>query len=206
MKTNGNKMTERVEALETRVMGELEQVNKKLLEQDGVLSKLATPITHTQPSEPKWTEVVRRPKGVTASRRVDMPAVNATAEKRSGSGNVKRSMKSSRARPLFKMVTQNEENFPELLKTIRRTINSAVTRDAIANMCKTINGKLLVEINGRADAAETVREDVRSLCPTAKVRRMTDESPNESVTWTTRQRAKRCWAQSSPRLAIVPLA
>lgn len=74
---------------------------------------------------------------MTASRRVDMPAVDATAGKRSGSRNVNRSMKSSRTRPLFKMVTQNKENFPELLKTIRRTINPAVTRDGIANMYKT---------------------------------------------------------------------
>lgn len=88
--------------------------------------------------------------------------------------------KPPRARPLAIIVTKNEENFPQLLKTIRQTVNPAVTGNAITKMCKTTNGKLLVEINGGAGGAETVREEVRrSLDPTAKVWRMTDESPIE---------------------------
>lgn len=145
-----------------------------------VLTKLTRPGAHAQPDEPKWTEVVRRRKGKATVGRGKNPTVDADSEKRSSLANANRSMRPPRVRPLAIMVAKDKADFPELLKTVRRTVDPAVTGDAIAKMCKTASGKLLIEINGRNDAAETVRQEIaRSLGPTAKVRRMADESPIE---------------------------
>lgn len=66
-----------VEALETRVMGVLDHVNKKLTEQEEVLAKLA-PKSCEQPGDQKSTEVVKRPRGG-PSKRLTIAAENATA-------------------------------------------------------------------------------------------------------------------------------
>lgn len=123
---------DRGEAFEVNVMGVLGQVSEKLTEQDVVLSKLTRPVAHAQSDEPKWTEVERRHKGKVTARRGENSAVDVATEKRSGPGNANRSTKTPRARPLAIMVTKGEEGFPELLKTVRRTVDPAVTGDAIA--------------------------------------------------------------------------
>lgn len=172
--------SERVGAFEEKVMGVLGQVSGKLAEQDVVLAKLTGPGTHIQPDQPKWTEVVRRHKGKATTGRGENLTVDTDTEKRSGLTNANRPARPPRARPLAIMVARDEAGFPELLKTVRRTVDPAVTGNAIAKMRKTTSGKLLIEINGGNDAAETVRQEiVRSLGPTAKVRRMANESPIE---------------------------
>lgn len=49
----GNVTVECVEALETKVMGVVDHVNKKLSEQDDVLAKLAAPKAYEQPGSQK---------------------------------------------------------------------------------------------------------------------------------------------------------
>lgn len=78
------------------------------------------------------------------------------------------------------MVASEGQQFPELLKTIRKNVNPDATGDAIAKMRETQNGKLLIEINGGADSAETVRAEItRSMGPNTSVRLLEDKSPVE---------------------------
>lgn len=78
------------------------------------------------------------------------------------------------------MVAKDDENFPELIKTIRSKVNQNITGDSIAKMRMTASGNLLIEINGETEAAETVKNEVaRSLGAAAKVHRMADEAPIE---------------------------
>lgn len=124
-------------------------------------------------------EVVKRPRG-RLSKRPTTSAENAIAAKGAGVVGINWLSKLLRARPLAIMVTKNKKNFPKLLKTIRCKVNPTITGVSIAKMRKTTNGKLLIEINGGAEATEVVREEVaRSLGSVAKVRRMTDEAPIE---------------------------
>lgn len=118
VKAGVKKTAERVEAFEAKVLEALSQVTEELAEQDAVLSKLSKPVTHTQPDEPKWTEVLRRPKKVVAGRRTEAPVVDMADENQNGSGNGRRLTKHLRTRPLAIMVSKGEECFPELLKTV----------------------------------------------------------------------------------------
>lgn len=70
--------------------------------------------------------------------------------------------------------------FPELLRSVKRGVNSEVTGNSISKMRRTGKGELLIEIHGGADSAEVVRAEVtRSLGAGAKVRKMVDTSPIE---------------------------
>lgn len=74
-------------------------------------------------------------------------------------------------------MSKGAEEFPELLRTVRTSVNPAVTGDSIAKIRRTQQGNLLIEINGGAKAAEMVKQEVfRSLGPDARVRRMGDET------------------------------
>lgn len=89
--------------------------------------------------------------------------------------------KPPRARPLAVIVKTGEEQFPELLRAVRNKVDPAVTGTAIARMRKTLNGNLLIEINGGAESATTVKQEVeRSLGPEASVR-MTDNMTSIEV-------------------------
>lgn len=170
----GNVTTACVEALETRVMGVLDHVNKKLTKQDDVLAKLAAPKTCEQLEDYKWTEVVKRPRGG-SNKRLITPAGNAAPAIRPN-----KPPKTQRTRPLAVMVAKDDVNFLELIKSIRSKVDRSITGDSIAKMRKTTNGNLLIEINGGTDAAEAVKNEVaRTLGPAAKVRQMMDEAPIE---------------------------
>lgn len=90
------------------------------------------------------------------------------------------SKKLPRSRPPAIMVSRGAEEFPELLRTVRSSVNPTLRGDSIAKMRRTQQGNLLIEINGGAEAAETVRQEIsHSLGPDARVRRMGDESTVE---------------------------
>lgn len=91
-----------------------------------------------------------------------------------------RSVRPPRSRPLAIVVSKGGEEFPELLKTIRRTVDPKVTGNAITKMRRTGKNELLIEINGGTDSAENVRAEVeRSLGSDAKVRKLEETSPVE---------------------------
>lgn len=68
-----------------------------------------------------------------------------------------------------------DEQFPELLRSVRSKVDPAVTGTAITRMLQTQNGNLLIEVSGGADSAATVKQEVeRSLGLGAAVR-MTED-------------------------------
>lgn len=162
-----------VEAMEARVLGVLDHVNKKLAEQDEVLAKMVPLKTREQPELQGWTEVVKRTKGGVNKKPTTTPETTAIPKKNWQPNP-------PRERPLAIMVTKDDKNFPDLIKTIRNKVDQAVTGDSITKMRKTMGGNLLIEINGGVEAAEAVKNEVaRSLGPAAKVRRMMNEAPIE---------------------------
>lgn len=78
-----------------------------------------------------------------------------------------------RARPAALLVSKEGEDFPELLKTVRRRVDLGTTGNANARLRQTRTGDLLIEVSGGVDAAELIRKKVsRSLGPETKVRRL----------------------------------
>lgn len=87
----------------------------------------------------------------------------------------KGSTRTSRTRPLAVRVKRGDEDFPELLKSVRGCVDMTVTRTAIAKLKQAKSGGLLIEINRGAESAEVVKaEDERDLGPKATVRKMDD--------------------------------
>lgn len=179
LETLGNKMTYRVEVLELRVMGVLDQVNKKLIEQDGIVAELIISKVSAQPEEQKWTEVVKRPRSGT-NKQPKKPVEEAAAGNGDRAVKSIRLMKSLRARSLAIMISKEDEQFPELLKMVISSVNLKVTGNSNTRMRKTTKENLLIEINGGANEVEVVKEEVvRSLGQAAKVQRMVNEAPIE---------------------------
>lgn len=151
-----NKVAARVESLEKRVMRTLSIVQKRLAKQDITLAKLAAgptspPLTETVA---QWSEVVKRARG-------GPPKSSVNQEK---PVTLKPPAKITRARPLVVIVNRDSEQFPELLKVMRWTVNPETTGNKIKKMRQTKTGALLIEINGGVDSAEIVRAEVaRSL-------------------------------------------
>lgn len=158
----GTKIVDRVQALEDKVMDVLDQVADKLVVQDAVFSKLAKSTAPPPPPsvEQPWAEVVRRSRG-----RQTKPVVTPVA--RAGT------VKTPRARPLALTVKLAGEDFPALLKTVRRIVDPGVTGNSINRLKRANAGDLLVEINGGNDSAEMVRAELmHSLGPEARVRKL----------------------------------
>lgn len=134
----------------------------------------------------KWTDVVRKSRGLRTKKTGGTDSVRpVTADAaRPGIFPVDQPKKAPTkpvcSRPLAVMVSDDKEQFPELLSTIRRSVNPDVTGNSIARIRKTGTGKLLIEINGDAKAAESVKAEVeRSLGPMARVRKLEDTSAVE---------------------------
>lgn len=73
--------------------------------------------------------------------------------------------------PKYQM--RGEEQFPELLRTVRKNVDPVITGTTISKMRQTRTGELLIEINGEVESPMIVREEVeRSLEPNAKFRTM----------------------------------
>lgn len=168
------KTCDRVAASEERILGAIGAMCKRLDKQNAVIAKLATEANRVQsnmiPSAPpdidqQWTEVVKKPRKATQKPTVEVRPAGDT-----------RSMPTAQwARPLAVIVTKKDEQFPELLRTLRSKVNPAVTGTAISKMRQTKNGNLLIEINGGADSAKIVMKEVeRSIGSSDRVR-MTED-------------------------------
>lgn len=187
-------MTDRIEALESRAraMGVLDQVYRKLTEQNGVLAKLVAPKVHAQPEGQEWTDVVKRPTSGTRNQ-----LKRSILDVASGNGweAVKAiwSVKPPRTRPLAIMVTTKDDGqFLEVLKAVSSTVDPTVTGNSTAKMRKTSEGNLMIEINGGAEAAEVVRGEVVWFLGLAVIfGGWWIRSQSKSATWMTRSRVKR---------------
>lgn len=178
----GDKTTlHRVTVAETRILEALKAVNKRMDNHEEQFNKLASnnyrsPETQQPSDRPdvQWTEVVRRRKPNKIIEDNDIQGKPEYPTKMTKPG------KTARVRPMAIVVANEGQQFPELLKTIRKNVNPDVTGDAIMKMRETQNGKLLIEINGGAGPTETVRAEVaRSMGPKASVRVLEDKSPVE---------------------------
>lgn len=179
----GDKTTmDRVSVAEKKILEALDAVNRRMDIQEEQINKLAGRNNQSpeaqQPRdrpEEQWTEVVGRKKATTKiadSRNKQGKSEHQTKIAKPG--------KSTRVRPVAIVVANDGQQFPELLKAIRRNVDPDVTGDAIRKMRETQNGKLLIEVNGGTGPAETVRAEVaRSMGPNASVRILEDKSPVE---------------------------
>lgn len=159
-----------MDAMEERMMGVLGAVQTKLAKHGGTLAKMSEPAQPPTDKTAKWTEVVRKPRktAVEAKSNAQVP------------DKPKTQVKPVRARPLVVIVTDKNEQFPELLKTMRKKVDPSVTGTSTSKMRQTKAGGLLIEINGSADSAETVRAEIaRSLGSTSLVRLAENSAPVE---------------------------
>lgn len=172
---------DRVTVAETRILEALEAVNKRMDNHEEQFNKLASnnywsPETQQPSDRPdvQWTEVVRRRKPNKIMEDNDIQGKLEYPTKTTKPG------KPTRVRPVAIVVANEGQQFPELLKTIRKNVDPEVTGDAIMKMRETQNGKLLIEINGGSGPTEAVRAEVaRSMGPKASVRVLEDKSPIE---------------------------
>lgn len=165
-----NRMVARVETLERKVMGTLNLVHTKLTDQDITLAKLVAGPSPQPKTASQWTEVVKQARG-----RPSVPSASQDKAEKS-----KPQTKILRTRPLAVIVSKADEQFPELLRTVRRAVNPGTTGNSIAKMRQTKAGALLIEINGGADSAEVIRAEMeRSLGPGTAVRMAESLSPVE---------------------------
>lgn len=176
-----NDTADRVTALESKVMNAIDKVQEKLESHGRALEIMAStpaPVSTAAPGtsiEDKWTEVVKRSRGGPKQKKLPEPLVGGTETK-----NRAHQRKQPRARPLAIAVSMAGEEFPELLKTVKRNVDPQVTGDSITKMRRTQKGELLIEVRGGADSANKIRAEVaRSLGAAAKIRRLESTSPIE---------------------------
>lgn len=78
------------------------------------------------------------------------------------------------------MVRKADEEFPELLKTVRSKVDRGITGNSISQLRRIKAGDLLIVINGGKASADKVHaEMVKSFGEGAKVWKLNDESPVE---------------------------
>lgn len=163
-------MADHVEALETRVLSVLGQVQLKLAEKDKALTNLIAPPAPTRGLEQESisTEVVKRSRGG-QSKPIRRPETADTADPKIVEKPT-RSVRPLRTRPPTVLVSRKDEKFPEFLRTLKHNVDPEATGNSIAKMRRTGKGDLMIEINGGADSAKTVRSKVlRSLGPEAYI-------------------------------------
>lgn len=120
-----------------------------------------------------WTDVVKKKKSNQPEQSVVPEAVKVMKK-------TSRLAKPPRTRPPTVIIAKDDEQFPELLKTMRSKINPEANGNAISRICMTQKGDLLLEINGEAEAAELVRKEVVwSLGPKVRVRKIKDTATIE---------------------------
>lgn len=165
-------VVDRIQILEDRVMGVLDQVTGKLTAQETAISVPAAPSAPpVGRAEQPWAEVVRKNR-VRQNKPVAEPIK--PAEDKTGVA------KMLRTRPLALAVKMDGEDFPALLRTVRRKVDPGVTGNSITNLRRTNAGDLLVEINGGNSSAEIVKAELeRSLGPEARVRKLGGSSTVE---------------------------
>lgn len=170
---------DRVAASEVKILGALSAINERLDEQERMTVR-RTPQSNSverqvaqvalSVASGEWAEVTKRKR----------KAVPKPEPEPSPVGVAKISTKALRSRPLAVIVKRGEEQFPELLRTVRSKVDPAVTGTAITRMRQTQQGNLLIEINGGTDTATTVKQEIeRSLGPGTAVRTTDDLVPVE---------------------------
>lgn len=81
-------------------------------------------------------------------------------------------MRSSRNRPLAIIMRRGDDQFPELLKTIRSNTNAERIGNSNSKMRQTKNGGFLIEVNGGAESTELVKREIEeTVGPDASVRK-----------------------------------
>lgn len=173
------KITDRVGALETKIMDGLVRATADKADQGRFPATAVATATVPPPSQAvetqRWVEVARRNRGRSAR-----TATAATVATNQTNAAAARGARTPRARPMALSVRLDGEDFPALLKTVRRKVDPGVTGDSIAKIRKTLAGDLLIEINGGSTAADVVKTEVmRSLGPEAKVRKLEDTATVE---------------------------
>lgn len=173
--------TQQVKALESKVTKGLHRIDAKLSEKGGVLASLRDTKDGSNNVEDKgvtWTEVTRR--GRAARSQATLPSSIRPSDPVSDAPpKTVRSARLPRPKPLAIMDSNGKDEFLKLLKTVKKSVNPEVTGNLIAKM-RTLQGNLLIEINGGAEAAEKVRQEMtRSLGANTSVRRMGGETPLE---------------------------
>lgn len=166
----------RVTDLETKVLDVLGRVQERLTSQEETLARLSAPPLPPVPPEDTWTAVVRRP------RRGQLKAIGVSdpQAKQSVAEKPVRQMRPPRSRPPAIVVSDDNAQFPELLKTVKKNVNPLVTGDSITGLRRTMKGELLIEVSGGSEAMSTVKAEVeRALRPGARVRRLEDMFPIE---------------------------
>lgn len=167
------KFAKKLETTETRILTAIGTVSGKLTEHGKCLAGLvgAGPNARCIQPQPSWTEVSRKHK-----RLVIGPTTGAT----STSVEVNPVIKTPRTRPLAMLAKRGKKDFPNLLKSVRQGMDTAVTGKAIARLWKCKTGGSLIEVNGDLESAVIVRAEVaRSLGPGATVRKLEDTATVE---------------------------
>lgn len=172
----GSRTIDQVAESEARILGALGAINGRLDAHEKIILRLEADNGDPQGAqvEPastvaKWTEVVKKQRRAT-HKSTPVP----------GPAPIKPPAIPLRPRPLAVIVKKGEEQFPELLRTVRSKVDPIVMGTAITKMRQTQNGNLLIEVSGGADSAATVKREIeRSLGPGAEVRTTEDLSPVE---------------------------
>lgn len=168
----------RVAASEVKILGALSAINERLDEQEK-MTVHRTPQSNSV--ERQVAQVASVPSGEWAEVTKRMrKAVPKSEPEPSPVGVAKTSTKALRSRPVAVIVKRGEEQFPELLRTVRSKVDPAVTGTAITRMRQTQQGNLLIEINGGTDTATKMKQEIeRSLGPETAVRTTDDLAPVE---------------------------
>lgn len=174
----GITVSDKIAASETKILGALGAVSERLDSHDVLLSNLSLEKNNSRQGAylaaqhdiadvaQRWTEVVRKPRRTAVNRPVDVKPKEAA----------KTTTRKPRTRPLAVIVKRDDEQFPDLLKTARSKVDTGIIGNAISKMRQTKTGSLLIQINGGAEVAKVVKDEVaRSLGPDEAIR-MTDDS------------------------------
>lgn len=127
--TADSKVAEIMEALETRVLSVLDQIQLKLAGQDKASSNLIAPAAPTRSPEQEsiWTEVVKKSRGGQSK-----PIKKLKTAKTAKPNMVKKpahSVKHTHIRLLAVLVSRKDEEFTELLRTLKRNVDPEATRN-----------------------------------------------------------------------------
>jgi hypothetical protein len=146
----------------------IEGLNKRLVNQEAVLNKLAEAIAdkcdkgRDAGGQTSWSEVVKsKSKGIAESNSLKTAGYAPTAPLRKG----------IRIRPSAIIVDPKSGDFPELASKIKNGVDLELIGNAITRMRKAKNGGLLIEVRGGTSNLDTIRKEVaRSVGSEAAVR------------------------------------
>jgi len=114
----------------------------------------------------EWTDVVKnKPRGKRTQRTIG-PSTGPDQTQ------TRKAARPSKNRPPAIIVRRGDDQFPELLRTVRSKTNVEMIGTSISEMREMRNGGLLIEVNGGVESAELVRLEVeQAMGPRALVRK-----------------------------------